>query len=71
MGYSGEGRGERGQGNTWVGHSSVKFDNAIRAAVHASGASPGTRFVVTEFEVTSKGDPNVGAYKVILTPDGE
>ena len=72
MAYNGEGRGEPGPrpGNTWVGHSEVKMDNAIRAAVHASGADPGTKFVVTELKVTTKGDPNVGTYSVILTPAG-
>jgi hypothetical protein len=68
MAYNGEGRGERGEGNTWVGHSQVKLDNAIRAAVHASDVPSGTTFVVTRLEVTTKGDPNVGAYKVIITP---
>jgi hypothetical protein len=68
MAYNGEGRGERGPGNSWKGTSNVKLDNAIRAAVHASGVPENTTFVVTEIKVTTKGDPNVGAYSVILTP---
>lgn len=68
MAYNGEGRGERGPGpNTWVGHSAVKFDNAIRAAVHASGCAPGSKFEVTKWEVTAVGDPQVGGYQVDLT----
>lgn len=68
MAYQGEGRGEKGAGTTWIGHSEVKFDNAIRAAVHASGVGPGEKFVVTKLQVTTKGDPNVGGYEVELTP---
>jgi hypothetical protein len=68
VGYSGEGRGERGADKSWVGHSNVNIDNAIRAAVHASGADSGTTFVVGPIKVTTKGDPSVGGYKVTISP---
>jgi hypothetical protein len=71
MPYQGEGRGERGPGpNTWVGHSQVKFENAINAAVHASGCAHGTVFNVTKWQVTTIGDPQVGGYTVELTQAG-
>lgn len=66
MAYNGEGSGEKGPGNSWKGTSKQKIDNAIRAAVHASGAPDNTTFVVTEIKVTTKGDPNVGSYSVII-----
>jgi hypothetical protein len=38
--------------------------------VDASGAEPGSRFVVTHIEVETVGDPNVGSYLVTLSPRG-
>ncbi len=74
MGYEGNAKGEpltvfvgiSERGDTEAGAS---LDEAIRAAVHASRARPGTRFVLSHIEVETTDDPNVGAYKVIITPD--
>ncbi len=65
--YEGEGEGKS---HAFVGTSRESLDNAIRAAVHASGADHGTVFVVSQIEVVTEGDPNVGSYKVVLTPGG-
>ena len=53
------------RGDTEAGAS---LDEAIRAAVHASRAPAGTKFVLSYIEVETVDDPNVGAYKVIITP---
>ncbi len=68
MAYEGEGKG--GKQISFRGTSKVSIDNALRAAVHASGAKPRTTFVVTHIEVTTKGDPNVGTYSVVISRGG-
>ena len=63
----------RGEGKGWVrvveavGESNESLDNALRAAVHASGVDEGTTLVVTKIEVVTVGDPNVGSYKVTVS----
>lgn len=64
--YRGEGKGEPIA--AFQGTSAESIDDAIRAAVHASGADPGTKLIVTRIEVETVGDPNVGSYRVILSP---
>jgi len=66
MAYTGEGEG-RVKGVEVEGMSMDSLDNAMRAAVHASGVEEGTTLVVTKIEVVTKGDPNVGSYKVTLS----
>ena len=69
MAYDGEGEG-------WVkvleavGESEVSLDNALRAAVHASGVPDKTTLVVTRIEIVTKDDPNIGSYKVTVSPHG-
>jgi flavin-binding protein dodecin len=63
--YEGEGKGEP---IAFRGISRESIDDAIRAAVDASGAESGTTFVVTHIEVETIDDPNVGSYKVTLSP---
>ena len=53
-----------------MGESRESLDNAIRAAVHASGVEEGTTLVVTRIEVVTIGDPNVGSYKVTAHSGG-
>ncbi len=65
--YEGSGRAEP---ISFRGISEESMDDAIRAAVDASGAEPGSRFVVTHIEVETVGDPNVGSYLVTLSPRG-
>ena len=64
MAYEGEGEG---RAIAFSGESRESLDNAIRAAVHASGAEPGTRLVITHIEVETVGDPNIGSYRVVLS----
>ena len=70
MAYEGEGTGERRSEDVYEGTSEECLDNAIRAAVHASGVKHGTRLVISQIEVVTKGDPNIGSYKVIVRPPG-
>jgi hypothetical protein len=70
MVYRGGGTGE--PHTVFRGESEESLDEAIRAAV---GAMPedtpeGTKLVVTYIEVTTKGDPHVGAYSVLLSKGG-
>jgi flavin-binding protein dodecin len=67
MSYDGRGKG---QPIAFRGESPDSLDDAIRAAVHASGAEPGTRLVVTHIEVETIDDPNVGSYRVTLSAGG-
>jgi len=43
------------------------FPGAVAAAVDFARRADGTKFVVGPIVVTSKGDPNVGAYTVTIT----
>lgn len=43
------------------------FHDAIEAAVDFARQPDGTKFTVGPILVTSKGDPNVGAYSVTIT----
>jgi flavin-binding protein dodecin len=83
MAYTGEGEAEelaptfrfdfRGEPETrsyFIGYSREGIDNAIRKAVDHANKPSGTTFVVTQIEVISVDDPNVGGYRVILTPTG-
>lgn len=85
MGYKGKGhadelrfkfackrefKGEKVDGRYFIGYSRQGLDDAIGAAVNRANKKPGTTFVVTQIEVVSVGDPNVGGYRVILTPAG-
>jgi hypothetical protein len=64
--YEGYGKGR--EIRAFEGMSEESLDDAIRAAVGASDVPDGTRLVVTHIEVETVGDPNVGSYKVILSP---
>lgn len=66
--YEGEGHGEPHP--AFRGTSPRSIDDAIAAAVHESGAKPGTTFVVTHIEVETIDDPNVGSYSVIIARGG-
>lgn len=46
----------------------ANLHDAIAAAVNAANLPDQTPFVVVYSEVTSVGDPNVGAYSVVITP---
>jgi hypothetical protein len=73
MGYEGPGSAETGsfmERRFIMGRSEKGIDDAIRAAVHTADMPPGTTFVVTHIEVDTVGDPNVGGYKVLITPGG-
>ena len=73
MAYEGEGKAEAFEvmeGRVAIGYSRESIDDAIRAAVHEADMPSGTRFVVTQIEVESVDDPNVGGYKVIMTSSG-
>ena len=67
MGYEGEGYGKARIVEEFQGESRESLDNALRAAVHASGVPDGTTLVVTRIEVVTIGDPNVGSYKVTVS----
>jgi hypothetical protein len=62
--------GEPLEGEYFVGYSRETLGDAIDAAVNRANKKPGTKFVVTQIEVVSEGDPHVGGYSVILTPHG-
>ena len=51
----------------FIGYSSENLDNAIRKAVDHAKKPSGTTFVVTQIEVISVDDPNVGGYRVMLS----
>jgi hypothetical protein len=70
MGYEGEGYGKARIVEEFQGESRECLDNAIRAAVHASGVEEGTTLLITQIEVVTVGDPNVGSYKVTVRPGG-
>jgi len=70
MAYEGEGVGRGKIIEEFEGESEECLDNALRAAVHASGVKEGTRLTVTQIEVVTVGDPNIGSYKVTVRPDG-
>ena len=70
MGYEGEGIGRAKFEEVFEGESEESLDNALRAAVHASGVKEGTKLVVTEIEIVTVGDPNIGSYKVTVKPHG-
>ena len=54
----------------FIGYSQENLDNAIRKAVDRANKPSGTTFVITQIEVISVDDPNVGGYRVMLTPSG-
>jgi hypothetical protein len=66
MSYEGEGVGKQLDEGIFWGRSEQSFDNAIRAAVGASNVESGTRLAVAQLQVETTGDPNVGAYLVIV-----
>jgi flavin-binding protein dodecin len=73
MGYEGPGSAESigfMDRRYIIGNSPKGIDDAIRVAVHEADMKPGTTFIVTHIEVESVDDPNVGGYKVVLTPAG-
>ncbi len=70
MAYEGEGKGRAKFEEVFEGESEESLDNALRAAVHASGVEEGTRLVITQIEIVTVGDPNIGSYKVIVKPHG-
>ena len=70
MAYEGEGIGKAKFEELYEGESEECLDNALRAAVHASGVKHGTTLIVTQIEVVTKGDPNVGSYKVTVKVPG-
>jgi hypothetical protein len=70
MGYEGEGKGRAKIEELFEGESEESLDNALRAAVHASGVEEGTRLVITQIEIVTVGDPNIGSYKVTVKPHG-
>jgi len=81
MAYDGEGQaadcsfkfegfeGEEIRGEFFFGYSRDMHD-AIGAAINRANKPDGTTFIVSQIEVVSIGDPNVGGYKVMLTPTG-
>ena len=71
MAYEGEGEGRaRIVEMVFEGESTESLDNALRAAVHASNVKDGTTLVVTQIEIVTVGDPNIGSYKVTLKQPG-
>jgi len=62
--------GEEVEGSYFLGYSRQSLDDAIDAAVNKANKKPGTTFVVTQIEVVSVGDPQVGGYRVMITPIG-
>ena len=66
MAYKGEGKGRPVK--VFEGTSEESLDNAIRAAVHASGVRKGTTLTITHIEIVTKGDPNIGSYRVFVRP---
>ena len=61
MPYEDEGIARKKIVEEFEGKSEVSFDNALRAAVHASGVEEGTTLVITKLAVVTIGDPNVGS----------
>jgi len=51
---------------TYIGKAKT-FHDAIEVAVDFARRPDGTKFVVGQILVTSKGDPNVGGYTVTIT----
>jgi hypothetical protein len=73
MGYEGPGKAEARHlldRHYIIGESPKGIDDALRAAVHHADMPSGTTFIVTQMEVVSVDDPNVGGYRVIITPGG-
>jgi flavin-binding protein dodecin len=85
MGYDGEGKGaeltykfegdrefegEELEGSYFMGYSRETLEDAFAAAVNRANKKSGTTFVVTQIEVVSVDDPNVGGYRVTITPTG-
>ena len=85
MGYDGKGQadelryrferepefdGEELEGSYFIGYSREGLQDVFDAAINRANRKPGTRFVVTQIEVVSEGDPHVGGYKVILSQSG-
>ena len=64
MAYKGEGKGRPVK--VFEGTSKESLDNAIRAAVQASGVKPNTTLTITHIEIVTKGDPNIGSYRVFV-----
>jgi septum formation inhibitor-activating ATPase MinD len=73
MGYEGPGKAETRElmeRRYIIGNSPKGIDDALRAAVHHADMPSGTTFIVTQIEVESVDDPNVGGYRVVITPGG-
>jgi flavin-binding protein dodecin len=72
MPYEGEGLDEGGRRSEDVfeGVSRENIEDAIKKAVHAANKSHGTWLRVVGIQVLSVDDPNVGGYKVTVTPGG-
>jgi len=72
MPFEGEGIDEGGRRaeDIFEGVSRETLDDAIKKAVHAANKSHGTWLRIASISVLSVDDPNVGAYKVIVTPGG-
>ena len=68
MGYSGNAKTRVLE--VWEGESEESLDDALRAAVDASGVEPGTTLVVTNIEIVTIDDPNIGSYKVTVKVPG-
>ena len=73
MPYEGEDLEEGGRQldeNTFEGVSRESFEDAIKKAVHAANRRHGTWLRLVSADVLSVDDPNVGGYKVTITPGG-
>jgi flavin-binding protein dodecin len=73
MPYEGEDLEEGGRERderTFEGVSRASLDDAMKKAVHAANQPHGTWLKVHNIQVLSVDDPNIGAYKVDVTPGG-
>jgi flavin-binding protein dodecin len=72
MPYEGENfvEGGRQSEDFFEGLSRESLDDAIRKAVHTANKSHGTWLRLVSIHVLSVDDPNVGGYKVTVTPGG-
>lgn len=61
-----DGRGKIEDRQTIHAVSPDGFDDALKVAIHNSGAEPGTTFIVTLLEVVTVDDPKIGEYKVTI-----
>ena len=71
MPYEGEDLEEGGrQLDAFEGVSRESIEDAIKKAVHAANQEHGTWLRLVSIDVLSVDDPNVGGYKVTITPGG-